>query len=135
MEGRQGYDVNLNRLTYSNVWGPSTDTAFWKNFDWDKAIQAGMEAAGAEYSGEFDFVDTYMYWPITHMVAPAEDAVECAECHAEDGRMAELAGIYLPGSNPNGMVGIVGKVILALALLGVIGHGLLRLVGRKSKEG
>ncbi|WP_300517851.1 tetrathionate reductase family octaheme c-type cytochrome [Aliiroseovarius sp.] len=135
MEGRQGYDVNLNRLTYSNVWGPGTDTAFWTNFDWGNSIEAGMAAAGAEYSGEFDFVDTYMYWPITHMVAPAEDAVECAECHAEDGRMADLAGIYLPGSDPNGLTGIIGKAILTLVLLGVIGHGLLRVLGRKSKEG
>jgi len=135
MEGRQGYDTQLNRLTYSHVWGPTTDTAFWTNFDWGKAIEAGMKAAGAEYSGEYGFVDTYMYWPITHMVAPAEQAMDCAECHAEDGRLADLAGIYLPGSNPNGMAGLLGKLIVILALVGVLGHGLLRLVGRKLKEG
>lgn len=135
MEGRQGYDTVLNRLTYSNVWGPTTDTAFWTNFDWAKAIEAGMEAAGAEYSGEFGFVDTYMYWPITHMVAPAEDAVDCAECHAEEGRMADLAGIYLPGADPKAPGGLLGMLAVILALLGVAGHGALRLFTRKSKEG
>ncbi|MCI2398257.1 tetrathionate reductase family octaheme c-type cytochrome [Aliiroseovarius subalbicans] len=135
MEGRQGYDTVHNRLTYSHVWGPTTDTAFWTNFDWGNAIEAGMKAAGAEYSGEFDFLDTYMYWPITHMVAPAEQALDCAECHAEDGRMADLAGVYLPGSDPRGPAGLLGMAMVLLALVGVVGHAILRLVGRKSKEG
>ena len=25
-----------------------------------------------------------MYWPITHMVAPKERALQCDDCHAED---------------------------------------------------
>jgi hypothetical protein len=28
-----------------------------------------------------------MYWAITHMVAPAEEALTCAECHGADGRL------------------------------------------------
>jgi octaheme c-type cytochrome (tetrathionate reductase family) len=131
MEGRQAYDSGFNKLAYSHVWGPTTDTAFWTNFDWAKAIEAGMTAAGKEYSGEFDFVDTHMYWPITHMVAPAEDAMDCAECHAEEGRLVGLAGIYMPGTNSMSLIGMLGRLMVLAALLGVIGHGLIRLFAGK----
>lgn len=133
MEGRQSYDTDSSKLAYSHVWGPTTDTAFWTNFDWPKAIEAGMKAAGQEYSGNFDFVDTYMYWPITHMVAPAEQALDCAACHAEEGRLEGLAGVYIPGTNPRGPAGLLGMAIFALALIGVAGHAILRLFGRKPK--
>jgi octaheme c-type cytochrome (tetrathionate reductase family) len=135
MEGRQGYDSINNRLAYSHVWGPDTDTAFWTNFDWSKAIEAGMEAAGVEYSGEFGFVDTYMYWPITHMVGPADDALTCQDCHTEDGRMDELTGFYMPGRAPLGPVGILG-VLLVLGTLGGVGvHVLLRTIAKSKKGG
>lgn len=133
MEGRQAYDVKLNHLVYNHVWGPTTDTAFWTNFDYSKSIEAGMKAAGAEYSGEYGFVDTYMYWPITHMVAPSEDALDCAECHAEGGRMANIAGVYMPGTETNSLVGMFGKLMVVLTILGVMGHGALRLFARKSE--
>lgn len=131
MQGRQAYDAGFNKLVYSHVWGPTTDTALWTNFDWDKAIESGMAAAGDPYSGEYGFVDTHMYWPITHMVAPAKDAVECAECHAEEGRLVGLAGIYMPGTNPNSLVATLGKLMVLAVFLGVVGHGLLRLVTRR----
>ncbi|MBA85029.1 tetrathionate reductase family octaheme c-type cytochrome [Thalassobius sp. S69A] len=134
MDGRQAYDKVHNNLVYTHVWGPTTDTAFWTNFDWAKAIDAGMKAAGQPYSGEFDFVDTYMYWPITHMVAPSEQAVDCAECHAEDGRMQNVAGVFMPGTNPNGFVGILGKLLVLAALAGVLLHGALRLFSGKKGE-
>lgn len=130
MIGRQAYDSELNRLVFTHVWGPTTDTAFWSNFDWPKAIEAGMAAAGAEYSGHFGFVDTHMYWPITHMVAPASDAVGCAECHSEDGRLAGIAGVYMPGTDPMSIVGILGRLMVLATLAGVLGHGLIRLITR-----
>ncbi len=135
MEGRQPYDSALNKLVYSHVWGPTTDTAFWTNFDWAKAIEAGMEAAGQAYSGEFGFVDTHMYWPITHMVAPAEEALDCAACHAEDGRMANVAGVFMPGTDPNGPVGLLGKLIVLGAILGALGHAAIRVLFGKKHDG
>ena len=119
MEGRQAYDTVLERLVFTHVWGPTTDTAFWKNFDWGKAISAGMAAAGKEYSGEFAFTDTYMYWPTTHMVAPAEEALKCQACHAEDGRLATISGVFMPGTGNNALVGLLGKLAFLAALLGV----------------
>ncbi|QKV17016.1 tetrathionate reductase family octaheme c-type cytochrome [Oricola thermophila] len=130
MEGRQAYDSKLNNLVYTNVYGPETDTAFWTNFDWSKAIEAAMEKADLPYSGEFGFVDTYMYWPITHMVAPSENALDCEACHAEDGRLARLAGFYMPGRDPGGTVDRIGLAILLAAIAGVFGHAILRLVLR-----
>jgi octaheme c-type cytochrome (tetrathionate reductase family) len=131
MKGRQAYDSVNNTLVYTHVWGPTTDSAFWTNFDWAKSIKAGMKAAHQPYSGQFDFVDTYMYWPITHMVAPAKDAVDCQDCHAQDGRMQNLAGVFLPGTNPNGPVGLLGKLLVLAALAGVLLHAGLRVFSGK----
>ncbi|TCP63336.1 octaheme c-type cytochrome (tetrathionate reductase family) [Rhodovulum bhavnagarense] len=135
MEGRQAYDSVLNHLVYSNVWGPTTETAFWTNFDWGKAIEAGMKAAGAEYSGQYGFVDTHMYWPITHMVAPSEDAVACDECHTSNGRLAGLAGFYMPGSQPFSIGGILGMLVFVAMAGGVLLHTTLRVIMRGGKKG
>ncbi|MEG4643751.1 tetrathionate reductase family octaheme c-type cytochrome [Paracoccus sp. APAP_BH8] len=132
MAGRQAFDTERNVLLHSQVYGPQTDTAFWTNFDWAKALQAAARYMGTDYSGKFDFVDTRMYWPITHMVAPAEDALKCGACHRPEGRMAGIAGVYIPGTKlPPG--GIIGLALLAMVVAGVAGHGLMRLLGRKGK--
>jgi len=54
---------------------------FWKDWDWNKAFENGMKYAGLEYSGKYEFVDTVMYWGLTHEVMPKENALSCAECH------------------------------------------------------
>lgn len=132
MIGRQAYDSGNNRLAYSHVWGPETDTAFWTNFDWGNAVEAGMKAAGADYSGEFGFVDTHMYWPITHMVAPATEALECQSCHAKDGRLEDLTGFYMPGRDPFSYAGMLGMAMVLASFFGVLGHALLRKFMKKS---
>ena len=130
MIGKQAYDTERNVLAYNNVYGPGNGTALWSYFDWEKSLKAGMDYAGVEYSGKFDFVSTYMYWPITHMVGPEEEALKCDSCHAKDGRLANIAGIYMPGSGI-GIGGKMGLVIFLLAALGVAGHGVLRFFGKK----
>ena len=57
---------------------------YWEEFDWDKAARLGSEAAGLEYSGQFDFARTEMFWPLTHMVAPTEESLQCTDCHGGD---------------------------------------------------
>jgi octaheme c-type cytochrome (tetrathionate reductase family) len=126
MEGRQAYDQELNRLLLSHVYGPETKTAFWTNFKWDAAIGAAMKQAGLPFSGKFGFVDTHMYWPITHMVAPANQALRCNSCHSQDGRLAGIENVYMPGTGlPLG--GQIGIALLAMAMAGVAGHGGLRI--------
>ncbi|WP_210401998.1 tetrathionate reductase family octaheme c-type cytochrome [Thioclava sp. F36-6] len=134
MVGTQAYDTQRNVLAYNNVYGPGNGTALWSYYDWEKSLKAGMDYAGVEYSGEFDFVHTYMYWPITHMVAPADDALQCESCHTQGGRMADLAGIYVPGSEIN-FGGKLGLAMFLMALLGALGHGALRLINRGKKNG
>ncbi|WP_186399328.1 tetrathionate reductase family octaheme c-type cytochrome [Stappia sp. P2PMeth1] len=133
MAGRQAYDTELNELVHTHVYGPATETAFWTNFDWAKSIEAAMAYLGEPYSGKFDFADTVMYWPATHMVAPADQALGCAECHARNGRMAGVEGTYIPAAvlQPAGKLGML---MVALALAGVLGHGLLRLLGRLRRK-
>jgi len=128
MIGRQAYDAKNLNLVYNHVFGPDTDTAFWTNFDWQKAITAAMAKVGQPYSGEYDFVDTFMYWPITHMVAPKEQALDCKECHAPNGRLASVAGIYMPGASVFGLPDKIGLALLAAALGGVLLHLLLRIL-------
>jgi len=135
MEGRQAYDSVMNELVYTHVWGPDTDTALWTNFDWAKAIDAGMKAAGEDYSGEYDFVDTHMYWPITHMVAPAEDALDCASCHAKEGRMSGITGVNMPGTTPFNAAGLLGLAMVLAALAGVLIHALIRITRKGGSHG
>ncbi|MCK5620657.1 MAG: tetrathionate reductase family octaheme c-type cytochrome [Alphaproteobacteria bacterium] len=125
MRGKQAYDKGLQTLAVVHTFGKD-DTAYWRNYDWDKAVGAGMAAVGATYSGELGFVETEMAWPITHMVAPAEDAVTCEECHSRDGRMAGIAGIYMPGRDRTGWMDLLGWTAVVLALFGVLGHGGMR---------
>lgn len=82
--GKQVYDVNYQHLLQPQTAG---EGGFWTEFDWDQALRLGSKASGVPYSGEYGFVETSMFWPTTHMVAPAEEALQCVDCHDEEGRM------------------------------------------------
>lgn len=132
--GKQPYDTVHRTLLVPHTAIPD-DTAFWFNFDWPKALRAGADATGQPFSGEFDFVETSMLWPITHMVAPKEDALACGECHARDGRLADVPGVWMPGRDRNPMLDRLGFGLAGLMLLGVAAHGGMRFLTRgKRKE-
>ena len=78
MRGKQIYDAKNNYLIAPKLFG---EGGYWMTFDWDKASRLGMESIDLAYSGEYGFVETEMYWPINHMVAPAKDALKCTACH------------------------------------------------------
>lgn len=86
MRGKQIYDSGNNYLVVPKLFGPG---GYWKTYDWNAAAKLGMETVGLDYSGKHGFVETEMYWPINHMVAPAEDALKCTVCHTrkEDKRL------------------------------------------------
>jgi hypothetical protein len=89
---RQPYDPNYNHLLQPKTVG---EGGYWTEFDWDLASQLGAEAAGIAYSGEYDFAATEMYWVLSHMVVPKEEALQCHDCHGESGRMDwEALGYY-----------------------------------------
>lgn len=81
---RQPYDTTYNILLQPQTVG---ETGYWTTFDWDSALANGSAAAGLPYSGSYDFAETVMYWPLTHMVQPADRALQCADCHSDNGRM------------------------------------------------
>lgn len=128
--GKQPYDVGNQTLAVFHTAGKD-DSAYWGNFDWDKAMEWGMKAAGTEYSGKMSFVDTEMSWPITHMVAPKGDALQCAQCHKENGRLQAVTGIYMPGRNNTPMLDFFGFTAALFALLGVLIHGGIRYIMSK----
>jgi len=76
--GRQAYDSVNNYLINPHLSG---DTGFWEQMDWQTSATIGMQARGLDYSGEYDFVNTVMYWRINHMVEKAARALDCRDCH------------------------------------------------------
>jgi len=128
-KGTQPYDPVNKTLVIPHTAGKD-DTAFWGNYDWEKAIKTGMDTAGAPFSGKVDFIKTQMMWPITHMVAPAEKALSCEECHSKDGRLKNIEGVYLPGRDSNMLLDMAGWALALLALIGVLIHGAIRIVTR-----
>jgi octaheme c-type cytochrome (tetrathionate reductase family) len=80
----QPFDRRFNYLMQPVTSG---EGGFWKDFDWNQALDLGARITGMEYSGEYGFAETEMYWPQTHMVAPKAEALQCQACHSEGGRM------------------------------------------------
>ena len=137
--GKTPYDKVNKTMVIPQLFpkGKEDQTAYWKKYDWDKAIAFGMRYAGLPYSGEFDFVETSYVFPITHMVAPKDHVVSCTECHTSlDSRLANLAGFYMPGRDSFKLLDYAGWFIVIGALLGVVLHGLGRLFtnGRKKED-
>jgi hypothetical protein len=127
--GRQPFDPIGRRLLVPKLFGKPGSGAFWADFDWQKALEAGMAYVGDDWSGRYEFAQTEMFWPLTHMVAPKERAVRCVECHtpAAEGRMAGVEGVYLPGRDRNPFLDRLGIGLVALTLAAALAHGLLRL--------
>ena len=74
----------------------SGEGGYWHDFDWDKALRLGAKAASVEYSGQYGFAKTAQYWPLSHMVTPADKALRCNDCHGEGKRM-NWAALGYPG--------------------------------------
>ena len=125
--GVQPYDPELGTMVVPHTTGINED-AYWKNFDWNKAITAGMLSAGRPFSGKVDFIKTQMSWPITHMVAPAKDSVGCNECHTNNGRLKDIDGIYIPGRDADKTLNKFGWLIALLSFIGVTFHGIGRTI-------
>ena len=127
--GRQPWDPELKHILQMKLWDKETGKgALWKDFNYYKAIEEGMKSVEIPWSGKHDFIDTEMTLILSHMVAPAEDAVSCKECHTrKNGRLEGLDDFYMPGRNYNATVEKGGIILIVLSLLGVAFHGSLRI--------
>jgi octaheme c-type cytochrome (tetrathionate reductase family) len=81
---KQPYDAVNSYLLQPITAG---ENGYWTNFDWDNAFYLAEKVTGLEYSGQYGFAETWMYWPTTHMVQPKENALQCADCHSPEGRL------------------------------------------------
>jgi octaheme c-type cytochrome (tetrathionate reductase family) len=90
---RQPYDTVYDYLLQPKTVG---EGGFWTDFNWDQALRLGSEVVGLDYSGEYGFAETWMYWPLTHMIAPSEDALQCEACHGGEGRL-DWTALGYPG--------------------------------------
>jgi len=85
MKGKQIFDSKNNYLILPHYTG---EDGYWKTFDWNKSAEIGMKAAGLEYSGEYGFIETEMYYTINHMVPnPKKNALKCQDCHNKGTRI------------------------------------------------
>ncbi len=133
-ESRFPYDAKNEILVPLSLAGRD-NSAFWKGYDWQQSLAAGAEALGLNFSGEVGFVDTQTLWPLNHMVAPAEQALQCASCH-ENGLLANVEGVYIPGQSRFPWLDRGGMILLLVTALGVLAHGLLRFIfARRRGEG
>ncbi|MFO7989513.1 MAG: tetrathionate reductase family octaheme c-type cytochrome [Desulfotignum sp.] len=130
--GKQPYDKVNKQLVAPMLSGPK---GFWTTFDMDEAITLGNQTLDVPYSGEFDYVETTYAFPITHMVAPADQSLDCIECHTRDNsRLAGITGIYMPGRDKFAIVDTIGLIAVLGALAGVTLHGLGRFFTRNGRE-
>jgi len=127
--GKQPYDPVNKLLIVPKLFGPKGSGAFWAEFDWKRAAEAGMAAAGLPFSGKVDFVETVYYHALSHMVAPKEEALKCDSCHIrKGGRLAQISGVYLPGRDRHVELDKIGQTLCLVALLFVSVHGLARII-------
>jgi hypothetical protein len=132
--GKTPYDKVNKTMVIPHLFGKPGTGAYWGDFDWKKAAASGMSYAGLPFSGEMDFVETSYVFPITHMVAPKNKALTCSECHAKNGRLANLTGFYMPGRDVNKVIQYLGWAVVFGSLAGVFIHGLGRYIARGRKE-
>ncbi|MCW7754594.1 tetrathionate reductase family octaheme c-type cytochrome [Desulfobotulus sp. H1] len=133
--GIQPYDAELNTLVFPKLFGPKGSGAYWSDFDWVVSIQKGMASRDLPFSGEVGFVETTFRYPITHMVAPKDQALSCGECHVREGsRLAGISGVYIPGRDSGGPLSKAGWMLTAFSILGVGLHAFLRISGWGGKK-
>ena len=130
--GKQPYDKVNNTLLAPHLSGKE---GYWTTLCWETALAKGMKEIGVPFSGKFDFVETTYAFPTTHMVAPREATVKCSECHTRaNGRLADLAGFYMPGRDSNEWVNKGGWILVFGSVIGVFFHAAGRIISRKKKE-
>jgi len=134
--GKQPFDPNYQRVLKAKLWDKEPGKGgLWVDFNWETSLTEGMRIAGLPWSGEWEFVETEMYLPISHMVSPKEMALGCTDCHTREGsRLENLTDFYMPGRDRNATVDIIGILLILGTLGGVLLHGTLRIVMARKRN-
>ncbi|MFA6449950.1 MAG: tetrathionate reductase family octaheme c-type cytochrome [bacterium] len=82
---KQPYDVGYNYLLIPQTVGKG---GYWTDFNWNQAATLAQKFTGLKFSGKMGFTKTGMYWPLSHMVSPKGKALQCTDCHGDNGRLA-----------------------------------------------
>ena len=135
MRGKQPFDPVTRMLVVPHLFGKKGSGAYWGEYNWENAAAVGMREAGLPFSGKVDFIETSMYWPITHMVAPKEVSLSCEECHRRGtGRLENLKSFYLPGRDYWQILDSLGWGAVGLTGLVLLLHAGLRFIGSSRRE-
>ncbi|WP_220721050.1 tetrathionate reductase family octaheme c-type cytochrome [Agarivorans litoreus] len=126
-KGKQPYDTELKRILPIKLYGRAGTGAFWTELNWEKALIAGAKLNNLEFSGSYNFIETNGYWPIKHMVAPANESLSCVACHSKNSRLNGLTDFYLVGRDSNRFVECFGALAIWGGLVGVVLHALMRI--------
>ncbi|MBF0590312.1 MAG: tetrathionate reductase family octaheme c-type cytochrome [Magnetococcales bacterium] len=128
MRVQMPYDPVNNNLVVNHAVpsSPTDQEAFDRSYDWKRAVRAGMKDQPIPYSGKVGFVQGRMFMPITHMVAPKNQALTCEACHHPSGRLAGVSGIYLPGRDRFPLLKQIWTLMAVLVLCGILAHVLFR---------
>jgi hypothetical protein len=126
--GKQPYDtVNMTLITPHTA--GNDDTGYWKNLEWNKAIEAGMKVSGTPYSGKFDFHQDPN--GLAHHPHGGTQRQSPGLCRLpQQGRSPGWPGWHLHARqrHANRLVDKLGWGLALLVLIGVLGHGALRCV-------
>ncbi len=82
--GKQPYDVDNGVLLQPVTSG---EGGYWHEFDWDRALSLGAGFTDMEYSGNYGFAETEMFWPLSHTVVSGAKALSCDDCHGDNQRL------------------------------------------------
>jgi len=134
MRGKQMYDPVNKTFIIPKLFGPKGSGAYWADWDWKKSAEKGMKAAGVPYSGKFEWIETEMNWPLTHMVTTKENAMNCNDCHSREGRLTGLTACWIPGRDRSLVLDILGILLIAGSFAGVTVHGSMRYLSSKKRK-
>ena len=135
MRGKQIYDTELNNFIQPKLFGKKGSDAYWKKYNWGKAAAAGMKYIGLPYSGKFGFIETEMFWPLSHMVSSKEKSLKCVDCHSRNGRLSKVNTHWMPGKDRVFALDIIGLLMILGSIFGVAVHAFLRYKGAKNENG
>ncbi len=97
MRGKQPYDPVNKYLIVPKLFGKG---GYWKTYDWVAASELGMKSVGLEFSGKVDFIETAMYWPQNHGVAPKKKALKCMDCHGSKAKRIDWEALGYTKGDP-----------------------------------